>query len=111
MWWWWGGGSGLARGRRLQPGGAQTACITKGIPDALAYVSAQAAIAAALGNMGADDGAGTCTHRQGSDWLGDQDAIGISLPQRARAVYELEHWGLPSRAARRTQSISGRSAA
>jgi succinate dehydrogenase / fumarate reductase flavoprotein subunit len=32
---------------------------------------------------------------KGSDWLGDQDAIEYMVPQRAGAVYELEHWGVP----------------
>ena len=31
----------------------------------------------------------------GSDWLGDQDAIHYMCREAPRAVYELEHYGLP----------------
>ena len=33
--------------------------------------------------------------RAGSDWLGDQDAIHYMCREAPRAVYELEHYGLP----------------
>ena len=32
---------------------------------------------------------------KGSDWLGDQDAIHYMCREAPRAVYELEHYGLP----------------
>ena len=32
---------------------------------------------------------------KGSDWLGDQDAIEYLVRNAPKAVYELEHWGVP----------------
>jgi succinate dehydrogenase / fumarate reductase flavoprotein subunit len=34
-------------------------------------------------------------HRQGSDWLGDQDSIEYLCRHAPAAVYELEHYGVP----------------
>ena len=57
---------------------------------------AQGGIAASLGNMGPD-------HWQwhmydtvkGSDWLGDTDAMEYLAREAPKAVYELEHYGVP----------------
>ena len=32
---------------------------------------------------------------KGSDWLGDQDSIEYLCREAPKAVYELEHWGMP----------------
>ena len=54
----------------------KTACITKVFPTRSHTVAAQGGIAAALGNMGADDWRWHMYDTvKGADWLGDQDAI------------------------------------
>ena len=59
-------------------------------------VAAQGGISAALGNMGPDDWRWHMYDTvKGSDWLGDQDAIHYMCREAPRAVYELEHFGLP----------------
>jgi succinate dehydrogenase / fumarate reductase flavoprotein subunit len=76
--------------------GLRTACVTKVFPTRSHTVAAQGGIAASLGNMGED-------HWQwhmydtvkGSDWLGDNDTIEYVAREAPRAVYELEHYGLP----------------
>ncbi len=76
--------------------GLKVACITKVFPTRSHTVAAQGGIAASLGNMGPD-------HWQwhmydtvkGSDWLGDQDAIEYLCREAPKAVYELEHFGVP----------------
>ncbi|HEX4555490.1 MAG TPA: succinate dehydrogenase flavoprotein subunit, partial [Xanthobacteraceae bacterium] len=53
-------------------------------------------ISAALGNMGEDDWRWHMYDTvKGSDWLGDQDAIEYLCREAPKAVYELEHWGVP----------------
>ena len=58
-------------------------------------MAAQGGINAALGNMNEDDWRLHVRHRQGSDWLGDQDAIEYMTKNAPAAVYELEHYGVP----------------
>ena len=56
----------------------------------------QGGINAALGNRGPDDWRWHMYDTiKGSDWLGDQDAIHYMCREAPRAVYELEHYGLP----------------
>ena len=55
------GGSGLRAVVGCSEAGLRTACITKVYPTRSHTVAAQGGIAAALGNMGEDIGAGTCT--------------------------------------------------
>ena len=90
------GGSGLRAVVGCSEAGLRTACISKVFPTRSHTVSAQGGIAAALGNMGADDWRWHMYDTvKGSDWLGDQDAIEYLCRSAPEAVYELEHWGLP----------------
>ena len=92
--------------------GLRTACITKVFPTRSHTVAAQGGIAAALSNMGEDDWRWHMYDTvKGADWLGDQDAIEYLCRNAPEAVYELEHWGCRSRAARTARSTSVRSAA
>jgi hypothetical protein len=76
--------------------GFKTACITKLFPTRSHTVAAQGGINAALGNRTADDWRWHMYDTiKGSDWLGDQDAIHYMCREAPRAVYELEHYGLP----------------
>ena len=76
--------------------GLKTACVTKVFPTRSHTVAAQGGIAASLSNMGPD-------HWQwhmydtvkGSDWLGDTDAMEYLAREAPKAVYELEHYGVP----------------
>jgi len=90
------GGSGLRAVLGASEAGLKTACITKVFPTRSHTVAAQGGIAAALGNMGADDWRWHMYDTvKGSDWLGDQDAIEYLCRNAPEAVYELEHWGVP----------------
>jgi succinate dehydrogenase / fumarate reductase, flavoprotein subunit len=90
------GGSGLRATLGMAEQGLRTACITKVFPTRSHTVAAQGGIAASLGNMGPD-------HWQwhmydtvkGSDWLGDVDAMEYLAREAPKAVYELEHYGVP----------------
>ncbi|MBI1417690.1 MAG: succinate dehydrogenase flavoprotein subunit [Limimaricola sp.] len=90
------GGSGLRATLGLAEQGLRTACITKVFPTRSHTVAAQGGIAASLSNMGPD-------HWQwhmydtvkGSDWLGDMDAMEYLVREAPKAVYELEHYGVP----------------
>ena len=90
------GGAGLRAVLSASQAGLKTACITKVFPTRSHTVAAQGGIAAALGNMGADDWRWHMYDTvKGSDWLGDQDAIEYLCRNASQAVYELEHYGLP----------------
>ncbi|MCR8725517.1 succinate dehydrogenase flavoprotein subunit [Frigidibacter sp. ROC022] len=90
------GGAGLRATLGMAEQGLRTACVTKVFPTRSHTVAAQGGIAASLANMGPD-------HWQwhmydtikGSDWLGDNDTIEYVTREAPRAVYELEHYGLP----------------
>ena len=90
------GGSGLRATLGMAEQGLRTACVTKVFPTRSHTVAAQGGIAASLGNMGPD-------HWQwhmydtvkGSDWLGDVDAMEYLAREAPKAVYELEHYGVP----------------
>ncbi len=90
------GGAGLRATLGLAEQGLRTACITKVFPTRSHTVAAQGGIAASLSNMGPD-------HWQwhmydtvkGSDWLGDTDAMEYLAREAPKAVYELEHYGVP----------------
>jgi len=90
------GGAGLRATLGLAEQGLKTACITKVFPTRSHTVAAQGGIAASLSNMGPD-------HWQwhmydtvkGSDWLGDTDAMEYLAREAPKAVYELEHYGVP----------------
>src|SRR5215211_2936267 len=90
------GGAGLRAVLSASQAGLKTACVTKVFPTRSHTVAAQGGIAAALGNMGADDWRWHMYDTvKGSDWLGDQDAIEYLCRNASQAVYELEHYGLP----------------
>lgn len=90
------GGSGLRAAVGAAQGGLKTACVTKVFPTRSHTVAAQGGVAASLGNMGEDKWQWHMYDTvKGSDWLGDQDAIEYLVKNAPKAVYELEHWGVP----------------
>jgi succinate dehydrogenase / fumarate reductase flavoprotein subunit len=90
------GGAGLRATLGMAEQGLKTACISKVFPTRSHTVAAQGGIAASLSNMGPD-------HWQwhmydtvkGSDWLGDTDAMEYLAREAPKAVYELDHYGVP----------------
>ena len=90
------GGSGLRATFGLAEKGLRAACISKVFPTRSHTVAAQGGISAALGNMHPDDWRFHFYDTvKGGDWLGDQDAIEYMCKDAPRAIYELEHQGLP----------------
>ncbi|MDI9407852.1 MAG: succinate dehydrogenase flavoprotein subunit [Candidatus Pacebacteria bacterium] len=90
------GGAGLRATLGMSAVGLRTACLTKVFPTRSHTVAAQGGIAAALGNLGADDWRFHMYDTvKGSDWLGDQDAIEYLCRNAIPAVIELEHYGVP----------------
>src|SRR5213595_3323799 len=90
------GGAGLRATLGMTIEGLRTACISKVFPTRSHTVAAQGGISAALGNMGEDYWRWHMYDTVNwSDWLGDQDAIEYMCVNAPKAVYELEHWGLP----------------
>ncbi len=90
------GGAGLRATLGAAEGGLKTACISKVFPTRSHTVAAQGGISAALGNLGEDDWRWHMYDTvKGADWLGDQDAIEYLCKNSAKAVYELEHFGVP----------------
>ncbi len=70
--------------------------MTKVFPTRSHTVAAQGGISASLGNMSEVDWRWHLYDTvKGSDWLGDQDAIEYLVRNAPKAVYELEHWGVP----------------
>jgi succinate dehydrogenase / fumarate reductase flavoprotein subunit len=75
---------------------ANTAVISKLYPTRSHTGTAQGGVGAALGNIEEDHPEWhTFDTVKGSDYLGDQDAIEFMCNEAVRAVYELEHMGLP----------------
>ncbi len=90
------GGAGLRAAFGMAEVGLNTACISKVFPTRSHTVAAQGGMSAALGNMGEDDWRWHMYDTiKGSDWLGDQDAIEYMCKNAAKAVIELEHYGVP----------------
>ncbi len=90
------GGAGLRATLGMAEKGLSTACITKVFPTRSHTVAAQGGISAALGNITEDDWRWHMYDTvKGSDWLGDQDAIEYMCKNAAKAVIELEHYGVP----------------
>ncbi|MDX1916414.1 MAG: succinate dehydrogenase flavoprotein subunit [Rickettsiaceae bacterium] len=90
------GGAGLRATFGMAEAGLKTACVTKLFPTRSHTVAAQGGISAALGNMGPDDWRWHMYDTiKGSDWLGDQDSIEYMCKNAAKAVIELEHYGVP----------------
>ncbi|MDO6588689.1 succinate dehydrogenase flavoprotein subunit [Loktanella sp. D2R18] len=90
------GGAGLRATLGLAEQGLRTACISKVFPTRSHTVAAQGGIAASLGNMGPDSWQWHMYDTvKGSDWLGDTDAMEYLAREAPKAVYELEHYGVP----------------
>ncbi len=90
------GGAGLRATLGMAEQGLKTACVTKVFPTRSHTVAAQGGIAASLANMGPDNWQWHMYDTvKGSDWLGDMDAMEYLARQAPKAVYELEHYGVP----------------
>jgi succinate dehydrogenase / fumarate reductase flavoprotein subunit len=90
------GGAGLRAALQLSEAGLRTAVLSKVFPTRSHTVAAQGGIGASLGNMGEDHWLWHMYDTvKGSDYLGDQDAIEFLCREAPRAVYELEHYGMP----------------
>jgi succinate dehydrogenase / fumarate reductase flavoprotein subunit len=90
------GGAGLRATLGMAEQGLRTACVTKVFPTRSHTVAAQGGIAASLGNMGPDNWQWHMYDTvKGSDWLGDIDTIEYVTREAPRAVYEMEHYGVP----------------
>ncbi len=90
------GGAGLRATLGMAEQGLRTACISKVFPTRSHTVAAQGGIAASLGNMGPDSWQWHMYDTvKGSDWLGDTDAMEYLAREAPKAVYELEHYGVP----------------
>ncbi len=89
------GGSGLMAALYASRS-ANTAVISKLYPTRSHTGTAQGGVGAALGNIEEDHPEWhTFDTVKGSDYLGDQDAIEFMCEEAPKAVYELEHMGLP----------------
>ena len=90
------GGAGLRATLGMAEQGLRTACVTKVFPTRSHTVAAQGGIAASLSNMGPDNWQWHMYDTiKGSDWLGDMDAMEYLVRHAPKAVYELEHYGVP----------------
>jgi succinate dehydrogenase flavoprotein subunit len=90
------GGAGLRATLGMAEQGLRTACVTKVFPTRSHTVAAQGGIAASLANMGPDNWKWHMYDTvKGSDWLGDTDAMEYLAREAPKAVYELEHYGVP----------------
>ncbi|MFW5432244.1 MAG: succinate dehydrogenase flavoprotein subunit [Methylophilaceae bacterium] len=91
-----GGGGGLRAALELAESGAKVAVLSKVFPTRSHTVAAQGGIAAALGNVVEDKWLWHMYDTiKGSDFLGDQDAIEFMCKNAAKAIIELEHFGMP----------------
>jgi succinate dehydrogenase / fumarate reductase flavoprotein subunit len=90
------GGAGMYASLQLAHSGLKVAVLSKVYPTRSHTVSAQGGIAAALGNVHADDWRWHMFDTvKGSDYLGDQDSIEYMCQMAPAAMYELEHMGMP----------------
>lgn len=91
-----GGGAGLRAALQLAESGVKVAVLSKVFPTRSHTVAAQGGIAAALGNVAEDKWLWHMYDTiKGSDYLGDQDAIEFMCKNAAKAIIELEHFGMP----------------
>jgi succinate dehydrogenase / fumarate reductase, flavoprotein subunit len=92
-----GGGAGMRASLQLAESGLNTAVISKVFPTRSHTVSAQGGITCAIQSDDPDDD--WRWHMfdtvKGSDYIGDQEAIEYMCSQGPKAVFELEHMGLP----------------
>jgi len=90
------GGSGMRASLQLAESGLKVAVLSKVFPTRSHTVAAQGGIGASLGNMSEDSWYWHMFDTvKGSDYLGDQDAIEFMCREAPKAVYELEHFGMP----------------
>lgn len=92
-----GGGSGLRAALQLAQSGRRTAVISKVFPTRSHTVSAQGGITCAIASNDPNDDWRWHMYDtvKGSDYIGDQDAIEYMCSEGPKAVFELEHMGLP----------------
>ena len=92
-----GGGAGMRASLQLVESGLNTAVISKVFPTRSHTVSAQGGITCAIQSDDPEDD--WRWHMfdtvKGSDYIGDQDAIEYMCSEGPKAVFELEHMGLP----------------
>jgi succinate dehydrogenase / fumarate reductase flavoprotein subunit len=92
-----GGGSGMRASLELAKSGLKTAVVSKVFPTRSHTVSAQGGITCAI--QSADPNDDWRWHMydtiKGADFIGDQDAIEYLCSEGPKAVFELEHMGLP----------------
>ncbi len=90
------GGGGLRAALQLAAADAHVAVVSKVFPTRSHTVAAQGGVNAALANVSPDNWHWHMFDTvKGSDYLGDQDAIEYMCRAAPRAVYELEHFGVP----------------
>ncbi|WP_106477312.1 succinate dehydrogenase flavoprotein subunit [Phytohalomonas tamaricis] len=92
-----GGGAGLRAALELAKSGKKTAVLSKVFPTRSHTVSAQGGITCAIGSADPNDDWRWHMYDtvKGSDYIGDQDAIEYMCTEGPKAVFELEHMGLP----------------
>ncbi|MBF2754162.1 MAG: succinate dehydrogenase flavoprotein subunit [Gammaproteobacteria bacterium AqS3] len=92
-----GGGAGLRAALQLAQSGLNTAVVSKVFPTRSHTVSAQGGITCAIQSDDPDDRWQWHMYDtvKGSDYIGDQEAIEYMCREGPKAVYELEHIGLP----------------
>ena len=92
-----GGGAGMRASLQLAESGFNTAVISKVFPTRSHTVSAQGGITCAIQSDDPDDD--WRWHMfdtvKGSDYIGGQDAIEYMCSEGPKAIFELEHMGLP----------------
>ncbi len=90
------GGGGLRASLQLAEANLSVAVVSKVFPTRSHTVAAQGGMNAALANVLPDNWHWHMFDTvKGSDYLGDQDAIEYMCRTAPRAVYELEHFGVP----------------
>ncbi|MFT4888360.1 MAG: succinate dehydrogenase / fumarate reductase flavoprotein subunit [Pseudohongiellaceae bacterium] len=92
-----GGGAGLRAALQLSQSGFKTAVISKVFPTRSHTVSAQGGITCAIASDDPNDDWRWHMYDtvKGSDYIGDQDAIEYMCSEGPKAVFEMEHMGLP----------------
>ena len=90
------GGGGLRAALKLSDADASVAVVSKVFPTRSHTVAAQGGMNAALANVLPDNWHWHMFDTiKGSDYLGDQDAIEYMCRAAPKAIYELEHFGVP----------------
>ncbi|WP_048307179.1 succinate dehydrogenase flavoprotein subunit [Halomonas sp. PR-M31] len=92
-----GGGSGLRAALELAKSGKKTAVLSKVFPTRSHTVSAQGGITCAIGSADPNDDWRWHMYDtvKGSDYIADQAACEYMCTEGPKAVFELEHMGLP----------------